>query len=77
MIIRGRKAYGDFSKCIFLFGIGIIAAGNGDFSVLAAIGKGIAGIAFILFVLWLMVMHPFGLAALIVGLIIFAAICNQ
>ena len=64
------------SAFFFLF-IGVIAAGNGDFSVLAAIGKGIAGIAFILFVLWLMVMHPLGLAALIVGLIIFVAICNQ
>lgn len=68
---------GILASAFFFLVIGIIAAGNGDFSVLAAIGKGIDGIAFILFVLWLMVMHPFGLAALIVGLIIFAAICNQ
>ena len=67
---------GILASAFFFLVIGIIAAGNGDFSVLAAIGKVIAGIAFILFVLWL-VMHPFGLAALIVGLIIFAAICNQ
>lgn len=68
---------GILASAFFFVVIGIIAAGNGDFSVLAAIGKCIAGIAFILFVLWLMFLHPLGLAALIVGLIIFVAICNQ
>ena len=45
---------GILASAFFFLVIGIIAAGNGDFSVLAAIGKGIAGIAFILFVLWLL-----------------------
>lgn len=68
---------GILASAFFFLVIGIMAAGNGDFSVLAAIGKGIAGIAFIVFVLWLMVMHPLGLAALIVGLILLVAICSQ
>ncbi len=67
---------GILASAFFFLVVGIIAAGNGDFSVLAAIGKGIAGIAFILFVLWLMAMHPLGLAALIIGLILLVAICN-
>ena len=68
---------GILASAFFFLFIGIMAAGNGDFSVLAAIGKGIAGIAFILFVLWLMFMHPLGLAALIIGLILLVAICNH
>ena len=64
------------SACFFLI-MGIMAAGNGDFSVLAAIGKGVGTIAIILFIMWLMTMHPLGFAALIIGLIIFIVICNK
>lgn len=35
---------GILASAFFFLVIGIIAAGNGDFSVLAAIGKGIAGL---------------------------------
>ena len=41
---------GILASAFFFLVIGIIAAGNGDFSVLAAIGKGIAGIYSVCFV---------------------------
>lgn len=56
--------------------LGIIGAANGDWSVLAGLGKIVATIAFIVWIFYCL-LHPLALIATIGGLVLIVVVCGQ